>query len=77
MANVLSNGIEIPSQWLPVVGRTFGIVQGQNNPDETPAEALARLDDAMFHALKRMVMQTYKRELVDAQAAQDDIMTKA
>ena len=74
MANVLSNGIDIPSQWLPVVGRTFGVVQ---QDDETAAEALARLDDAMFHALKRMVMQTHKRELADAQAAQDDIMTKA
>ena len=73
MAKVLSNGIDIPVQWIEVVGRTFGVVQRE---DETAVEALVRLDDAMFNHLKRVVIQTHKRELAEAQADADNIITK-
>ena len=78
MAILFSNGLNCPSEKVVTLARAYGIVQGQDDPDETPAEALDRLETALIWAMKRPAIQMVKREKIAAELAADtdDIITE-
>ena len=78
MAILFKNGLNCPSEKVVILARAHGIVQGQDDPEETPAEALDRLETALIWAMKRPAIQMRKRELEAANVAADtaDILTE-
>ena len=76
MTIIWPNGLDIPSIHVEAVGRAFGVVQGQEDPDETPQETLARLEDTMLNDLKRRVIQMRKREIAQAQTNTEGYLTE-
>jgi len=78
MAILFKNGLNCPSEKVVTLARAYGIVQGQDDPDETPAEALDRLETALIWAMKRPAIQLIKREKEAANVAADtdDILTE-
>ena len=78
MAILFKNGLNCPDAKVVILGRAYGIVQGQDDPEETPAEALDRLETALIWAMKRPAIQMVKREREAANVAADtdDILTE-
>ena len=58
------------------VGRAYGVIQGQENPDETPLEALARTEDAILAEVQRKTLQMEKREKAQADTNANVYITK-
>ena len=69
MPTFLQNGRHVPNEHAEGFARSLGVVQGQNDPDETPAEAWARTEQAGLWVLKRGYIQMRKRELEAANVA--------
>ena len=78
MAILFSQGLNCPSDKVVTLARAYGIVQGQEDPEETPAEALDRLEAALIWAMKRPAIQMIKkeREAANVAADTDDLLTE-
>ena len=78
MATLFSNGLNCPNEKVVILARAYGVVQGQDDPEETAGEALDRLETALIWAMKRPAIQMRKRELEAANVAADtaDILTE-
>lgn len=78
MAILFKNGLNCPSEKVVILARAHGIVQGQDDPEETAAEALDRLETALLWAMKRPAIQMIKKEKEAANVAAeaDDILTE-
>ena len=78
MAILFSNGLNCPNDKVVTLARAYGVVQGQEDPDETAAEALDRLETALIWAMKRPAIQMIKREKESANVAAEavDILTE-
>ena len=63
--------IDIPNDKVEMVGRAFGVIQGQSDPNETAAQAWTRLKERLIWNLKRNVISMRQRELSQAQVATD------
>ena len=63
MPTLFSNGKHVPNEHAEGFARSLGIKQGDTDPDETPAEAWARVEQAAVWVLKRGYIQMRKREL--------------
>ena len=63
--------IDIPDDKVEMVGRAFGVIQGQNDPNETAAQAWTRLKERLIWNLKRNVISMRQRELSQAQVTTD------
>ena len=78
MAILFKNGLNSPDAKLVILARAYGVVQGQEDPEETAGEALDRLETALIWAMKRPAIQMIKREKESANVAAeaDDILTE-
>ena len=63
--------IDVPNDKVEMVGRAFGVIQGQNDPNETAAQAWERLKEQLIWNLKRNVISMRQRELSQAQVTTD------
>ena len=63
--------IDVPDDKVEMVGRAFGVIQGQNDPNETAAQAWTRLKERLIWNLKRNVISMRQRELSQAQVEAD------
>ena len=70
-------GRNISPEKAAIIGRSQGVVQGQEDPDETPAQALARIEQACIWVIKRTAIQLLKRERIAAELVSDmdDVLT--
>ena len=63
--------INIPDDKVEMVGRAFGVIQGQDDQNETAAQAWTRLKERILWELKREVISLRKREMAEQQIATD------
>jgi len=63
--------IDIPNDKVEMVGRAFGVIQGQDDQNETAAQAWTRLKERILWELKREVISLRKREMAEQQIATD------
>ena len=71
MATLFPNGLDCPNAKVVILARAHGVVQGQEDPEETAGEALDRLETALIWAMKRPAIQMVKREREAANVAAD------
>ena len=78
MAILFSQGLNCPNDKVVTLARAYGVVQGQEDPEETAGEALDRLETALIWAMKRPVIQMIKMEKEAANVAAEavDILTE-
>ena len=76
MTVIYKDGLDIPSIHIEKVGRRYGVVQGSEDPAETPQNALARLEQAILDDIERKTKQMVKRENAREAVLNDTYITK-